>query len=254
MWLKNIFLLHRITKKELAYRKKGGKIFLDGYENLSPEKLLEESVILKDSRTVTAGIKGEFFIKRYNKKTFWKALKRTLQSPRSYRCLAGAVRCEKAKIHTPQVLYADRYFLVTRLLEENTLFLSRQPQKIFPLIPELVKLHENGLCHGDLSLRNIYCTKDDHIGFIDLDSCRNFSGRLPVKYRIQEIARVLSSYFLTVEGDFSNKIMENFLEKYENAANLPANFFSRKKTEKAILSFMNKTNRDRKKSQTLGNV
>jgi hypothetical protein len=51
--------------------------------------------------------------------------------------------------------------------------------------------------HGDLNLRNIFCTFRDgrygDFGVIDLDGCRIASRPLPVNVRRREMARLLSS-------------------------------------------------------------
>ncbi|MBO4632252.1 MAG: hypothetical protein J5858_10040, partial [Lentisphaeria bacterium] len=64
---------------------------------VSVEKLLDDGEILKNSRSVVSGFDAEhrYFIKKYKKNGFWRTLKRSLQYPRSFRCLAAALRLKE---------------------------------------------------------------------------------------------------------------------------------------------------------------
>ncbi|MEG1980337.1 MAG: lipopolysaccharide kinase InaA family protein, partial [Victivallaceae bacterium] len=75
-------------------------------------------------------------------------------------------------------------------------------QFIAALSEMTTQLHQHGICHGDLSLRNIYyrnaglpeefAAKD--FGLIDLDGAHNHASPLSLTARRGEAARIISSF------------------------------------------------------------
>lgn len=161
----------------------------------APALLLSGGSILKNSRSVVSALDAEkkFFVKHYRKNGLWRTLKRLLQFPRAWRCLGAALLLEKTELKTPRVLLASRFYLVTEVLPPGAVFLTEQPEAMFDFIPSLARMHEAGLSHGDLNLRNLY-KQDGDFGLIDLDSARWFEGGVPSRERIRELARLVSSY------------------------------------------------------------
>ncbi|MBP5181997.1 MAG: hypothetical protein J6331_03100 [Lentisphaeria bacterium] len=240
MWRERALLFREIGREGGEYLSTPSGIVSKLCPRLDPAELLAAGRLVKDSRTVTAGINGGYFIKRYNRKSLWNSLKRVFQLPRAKRCLAGALKLEKAGIPTPHVLYADRSFLVTESLggsmEEFSLCVHREWTMDF--VPTLVKMHEEGIFHGDLSLRNIYRTKEGFFGLIDLDSVVLYPGKVPLRRQIGEMARLVSSYCLLSRIADAEGALENFLKKHEEAGGpvLP-----REKVLKKVRYYIGKT-------------
>lgn len=219
-------ILRDLLKKENKYIQKGSKLLKKGQGELDACALLSKSTLVKDSRTVTAGILNGLFIKKYNTKNFYKAFKRFFQYPRSRRCLIAASILEKLHILTPEVLYSDRYYLITKALEGKItdIFICYHPEKVFDFAPLLAHLHENGFYHGDLSLRNIYSLPDGKMGVIDLDGVILYSGKVPVRKRIAECARLISSGCLLLQTENVEETAEKILKSYEEASTTPLPF------------------------------
>ena len=168
-----------------------GRFILRGFA-ADPAFELSKCSIIKDSHTTTTGCAHGLFVKRYNRRGLWRTLKRTFQLPRSYECLASAIRLREAGIATPAVCLASRYYLITEALPADTVFLDRRPELTPGAIPLLAKMHAAGIYHGDLSLRNLYFRNGEY-GVIDLDSVKLFSGGVPKSLRTRELARLISS-------------------------------------------------------------
>ena len=164
-----------------------------------PENLLDGSRILKNSRSVISGFDPErrYFIKKYRKNGLMRTLKRALLQPRSYRCLAAALRLHSIHLPTPAVLLASRYCLITEVLS-GVQYLTECPECAREAVSLLVKLHDSGIRHGDFNLRNIYRNPDGSLGVIDLDGSRLYAGAVPEKVRFLELARLISSYLKSV--------------------------------------------------------
>ena len=185
-----------------ACSKTGEYIFRDGTylrkegsPVTAPAILLSGGSILKNSRSVVSVLDAEkkFFVKHYRKNGLWRTLKRLLQFPRAWRCLGAALLLEETGLKTPRVLLASRFYLVTEVLPPEAVFLTELPEAMFDFIPSLAQMHEAGLSHGDLNLRNLYKQGED-FGLIDLDSARWIEGGVPTRERIRELARLVSSY------------------------------------------------------------
>ena len=184
-----------------------------------PEEMLSGGIILKDSRSVVSGLDAQqrFFIKKYKKNGFWRTFKRALQYPRSWKCLATALRLREIGIATPAVLFASRYCLVTEVLNPaQTVYLPVRPELAWDAVPLMARLHAAGIRHGDLNLRNICCLADGSLGLIDLDGSRLYRGAVPDKVRFLELARLTSSYLKCVhpEPGEMERITRKFAESY----------------------------------------
>ena len=183
-----------------------------------PETLLDGGEILKNSRSVVSGFDPErrYFIKRYRKNGWWRTLKRGVQFPRSYRCLAAALRLERIGVGTPAVLLASRYCLITERLS-GVQYLPECPEYAREATALLVKLHDSGIRHGDFNLRNIYRFPDGSLGVIDLDGSDLYAGAVPEKVRFLELARLISSYLkcITYQPDEVSRISEEFAADYK---------------------------------------
>ena len=184
----------------------------------SPESLLENGRILKNSRSVVSGFDPHerFFVKQYRKNGLMRTLKRAFLYPRSYRCLAAALRLRQLGVETPEVLLASRYCLITEILS-GVRFLPECPETAIAATALLVKLHDGGLRHGDFNLRNLYLTADGAFGVIDLDGSRLYPGAVPEKVRFLELARLVSSYLKCIPytPDEVPKITAEFSEEYK---------------------------------------
>ena len=91
------------------------------------------------------------------------------------------------------------------------------------LLPLVVRIHDSGWIHGDLSLRNLYYHRDTGVcGFIDLDGMvRRAPGALPLPFREKEAARIVSSFLLrsrTPDNTFAR--LNELAERYESLSGL----------------------------------
>ncbi|MBQ9337452.1 MAG: hypothetical protein IJS14_09170 [Lentisphaeria bacterium] len=164
-----------------------------------PESLLSGGELLKNSRSVVSGFDPQrrYFIKQYRKNGFWRTVKRALQYPRAFRCLAAALRVVEVGVETPTVLLASRYCLITEILSGER-FLTECPEEARRAVMLLAKLHENGIRHGDFNLRNLYLSAEGKFGVIDLDGSRLYAGPVPKRGRFLELARLISSYLKSI--------------------------------------------------------
>lgn len=183
-----------------------------------PESLLEGGRLLKNSRSVVSGFDPHerFFVKQYRKNGLIRTLKRSLLYPRSFRCLAAALRLRQLGVPTPEVLLASRYCLITEILSDVR-FLPECPETAIAAVPLLVTLHDGGIRHGDFNLRNLYLTADGAFGVIDLDGSRLYSGPVPEKIRFLELARLISSYLkcISYNQDEVPRISAEFAADYD---------------------------------------
>ena len=211
-------ILLNACSKDGSYSLRNGIYLRNGFSIPDPAVLLSDGPILKNSRSVVSGLdsKGLYFIKQYKKNGLWRTLKRILQFPRAYRCLAAAIRLEETGIETPKVLLASRFYLVTEALSFQTVFLTNAPEDTFDFIPAMARMHQAGLSHGDLNLRNIY-RHSDKFGLIDLDSARIFVRGLPERERIRELARLISSYLKQtgLRTENARAVIEKSAELYQ---------------------------------------
>lgn len=184
----------------------------------------EHNIVKKDSRTTTAVIAQlpsgvRFFLKRNNNKGFGFTMRKLFLADRSFRAAAAAAAIEKLDIPTPHVWLAGEarngmrlrcgYFATEEVVPpidltgffEND---SSAPEKAGLILDHMVRiaatLHRAGLYHGDLKIVNYYCADAQfNLGVWDLDSVRIYDGEVPVKRRIRDIARIVSSHLIFAE-------------------------------------------------------
>ena len=92
-------------------------------------------------------------------------------------------------------------------------------------MPMLVAMHDGGVAHGDLNLRNIYLRPEDLSGYgdgyrwgvVDLDGCSWYSGGVSARVRCREIARFATSAAGCYLGSYG-KITPELLEFCEYCA------------------------------------
>lgn len=168
--------------------------------------------IFKNSRKICAAAVNGFFVKRFNLPGVWNQFRRNFKCGRPQIILKMSEALRLAGVNTPAVHAAvsgfcrlrRRDYLVSDLVPENFIQLDRIPEAQMTqlqvweiiensVIPEVVKMHRNGIVHGDLSLRNIY-TGDGRIVFIDLDSTVQYIKGISDRDRCREIARLISSF------------------------------------------------------------
>ena len=187
-----------------SYIRRSGIFILSGQDSFPecPECLLQGGRIVKNSRSVISGFDPDerYFVKQYRKNGLARTLKRMFLYPRSFRCLAAALRLRQLGVETPAVLLASRYCLITEILADVR-FLPECPETARNAVALLAKLHDGGIRHGDFNLRNLYLTADGSFGAIDLDGSRLYAGPVPEKVRFLELARLVSSYLKCISYD-----------------------------------------------------
>lgn len=191
-----------------------------GEPGLDPALLLARARIVKDSRSTTAGVTGEYFVKRYNRRGFFHGLKRLFLVPRPLRCRRAAAYLEAHGFPTPEVCFASRGWLVTRLADGE--FGSTKVPTPELTAGTLARLHAMNFIHGDASMRNFYFAADAPVlGVIDLDGARIFRRRIPERLRRREIARAVSSWMIMSghreETAAVPEYLDRFLRSYNSA-------------------------------------
>jgi len=169
--------------------------------------------MIKARPKIAAGIGGNFFVKLYKLPGIPAQIFRRFRYGRAFHCLWAAEVLQKCGAMTPQVvaaleLHRGRHiydFLITEKLPEDcrTLNYSFQDQKfnvksawdflMEKVLPEIANIHNAGVAHGDLNLRNLYLLSGK-TGFIDLDSATCNSAPLDIPTREKELARLLSGF------------------------------------------------------------
>lgn len=213
-----------------------------------PDRFLNDSEIMKDSRTTKAGMLKldngkEVFIKRFNRKGFLYTLKYIFREARPFRVWSSAWAFEKTGIPTPRPMAAlaqykcgipgNAYLIrntvpdivptlefFTRLKENDEL----KNSYLMAVAQMVVKMHDAGIYHGDAKCSNIYveeCGKNQYsYGLWDLLSCRVFNKPLPNSWREKEVAHIAWSFAeisnregKTVEGADIKKLLSAEYEK-----------------------------------------
>ena len=166
----------------------------------------------KRGRTVQAATDGAYFVKRFCHRNLWKSICHVFKAHRPEICFRGAVYIAAGGIATPQVFAALRRFrwglpqfdyLITQDISSSAVFADKMPlsaELAEKLVILLTDLHRIGVEHGDVSLRNLYCSNSGSWGVIDLDNCKIYSGSLPPERRIRELARLASSFLKLAGG------------------------------------------------------
>ena len=194
---------------------------------LQPSRENIHGEILKDSKSVLVylELEKELFVKFYRPRNLARAIRYSFfRRKRSSNSLITALNLARIGIDTPQVagiaeleddngVYSGDYlitenisskvcFLDKRLPEILQLPSTRFQQFIAALSGMTAQLHNNGIYHGDLSLRNIYCRSTNiaekfaaaQFGLIDLDGAENHLSPLSLTARRSEAARIISSF------------------------------------------------------------
>lgn len=199
---------------------------------LKPEKYLEKSRIIKDSRSTKAGIcrldsGRDIFIKRYNSKGLKYTLKYLFRQAKAFRAFNSSWYCENMQIPASKAIAASaerrtlmlgRSYLISDAIDGlvptldfcKDLFASEKLQNFFfeSVSCLFSKMHDSGFVHNDAKLSNIFVrkTEDSYLfGVWDLDASVVEGGKISESGRIDEIARFLSSY-REIAGRFGIKV------------------------------------------------
>lgn len=197
---------------------------LEGFHDL--DLLLQTIELEKDSNSTTAGVielDGEkYFLKRYNNKNFKRKLKNSIRQTRPFKVLKTSQVISAAGIFTPEIYAALNYrrglllessYLLSAFLDcvktANKVIERLSGEEKFEIFADkicqlLVKIHDAGIFHGDVKISNIMVISNDDnsydLGLIDLDGSHCYPEALSTKKRTYDLARLISSYFLTCKG------------------------------------------------------
>lgn len=241
---KNCFKMNHIIKSWI--RRKNGTLYRNGHNHfvLFPdgdfdrvkalladfEKVQENSLLMKSSRTTTAGIAGmgqndePIFWKRNNNKGLRFTLQYLFHPARVFNAAMAADYLEELGIATPKVLavgecrigcYLKCGYLLTQssndIHQASQIFLEISDPE--PLLESffsycgktVAKLHDGYIIHGDLKISNFYYfgrwTPDTAYGIWDLDSVRKFRSEPDPKLKVRELSRIISSILIQSDGN-----------------------------------------------------
>jgi tRNA A-37 threonylcarbamoyl transferase component Bud32 len=210
-----------------------------------PDLLLQNTELEKDSSSTTAGMVeldgNKYFLKRYNNKNFRCKLKNSLRQTHPFKVLKHSQMLSAAGVFTPEIYAALNYrhgllvessYLLSSFLGSATT-VSRAIERLtgersFETFSDkicelLIKIHDAGILHGDVKTSNVIfkpTTGDNYVlGLLDLDGSHCYSESLPEKKRSYDLARLISSYFLTCKHQTLtvknlDELSECFAEKY----------------------------------------
>lgn len=167
----------------------------------------DRAQVFKVGSKITSAVAAGVFVKCYFYKNFLSRFRHLFRTSRPKRCIACALLLRDAGVQTPApwgyiresgLVMPVRDYLVTDLLPTETVFMPelicKDPENaVAKIVSSVVKLHNCGIEHGDLSLRNIYLAPDGSAGFIDLDGSRLYRKPLNFQGRTREMARLVSS-------------------------------------------------------------
>lgn len=209
------------------------ELFADG------EGLLQKSRIIKNSRSTSAGIFSlngtEYFVKRSNVNGFFESLRRIGRMSRAARNKLITDQISSLGIRTPAVYAAletmpwglpGASYLITEsfphpmtvaaVLRDLLLSADFDRQDLICRIAAMaVKLHDNGIEHGDFKLHNVLAYRNNdgvlEFGLFDFDGSMLHSKACCKSVRIRDLARLASSMFaccceLDCECDFSENL------------------------------------------------
>ena len=196
----------------------------------------------KRGKTVQAAVDGVYFVKRYSHGTFFKSLRHLFKRSRPEHCLAAAQKLAQARIDTPRVFAALRRcrgflpefdYLITEDISKDAVFASRMPlseQLISDLCKLLAVLHDAGVRHGDVNLRNLYRKNSGIWGVIDLDGSYLSSRSIGAFGRQHELARLASSFirlipYCDIEKELPQDIPGFFAQEYQKYSGIAADSF-----------------------------
>ena len=203
------------------------------------EELLQKSRIIKNSRSTSAGIfrlnGTEYFVKRSNVNGFFESLRRIGRMSRAVRNKLITDQISSLGIRTPAIYAAletmpwglpGASYLITESFP-HPMTVASVLGKILPdsnfdrqdLIGRIaamaVKLHDNGIEHGDFKLNNVLAYYNAEgaleLGLFDFDGSVLYRKPCRKSVRIRELARLASSMFircceLDCECDFSENL------------------------------------------------
>ena len=213
--------------------------------------LLQNTDLDKDSRSTTAGAVDlggkKYFLKRYNNKTFKRKLKNSVRQTRPFKVLKNSQQVSAAGVFTPEVFAALNYrrglllessYLISGYLEsadtvlkilEDLTYEGKLAEFTEVSCRILVQIHEAGILHGDAKVSNILIIpKPDNsyeLGLLDLDGTRCYSEALPVRKRVRDLARLVSSLFTSCKNrklDIMplSELTAVFAEKYKEISGM----------------------------------
>ncbi len=213
----------------------------EGWEfSSAPEMFLERlddpaSHICKDRPKVKAVLADGYFLKRYNTLGFFNALRRAFRPPRPMRVLKAARRLQEIGLPTPEVFAALRKkrfgvpqcdYLVTAELPAGSrsgMLFTDHCDFLPGAVEMMVRMHSAGIEHGDLNVRNLFCTKEGEWGVIDLDGAVLYQHAVPFKRRRRELARLVSSILRRIPEQHPLDravILDIFAEKYQELSGI----------------------------------
>lgn len=196
----------------------------------NPDKSFLEplNTVIKDSHTTSscfmplkiAGKKVEFHIKRYNYQNIFYALKNLFRTSRGKRVWKVANGWVLRNIPTPLPVafleqrkgrFLIKSFFITKKIDQSLPLISlfqkgttNSPDEISKIRNELLqqgahilrRMHERGVCHGDLKASNILVQKKagqkEKLYLVDLDSAR-VKKSVKERDRIRDLARLNAS-------------------------------------------------------------
>ena len=208
----------------------------------SPVNLFESAALFRKDKVrvcktgskITSAVAEGVFIKCYFYHTLYNQIRHKFRVSRAKNATFSALAIQKAGVSTPApwgffreygVLLPIRDYLFTDVLSQNTVFVPQliqdAPEETAAKIVDCVaKLHNNGIEHGDLSLRNLYAAGSGGIGVIDLDGCHVRKAPLNNRVRLREMARVISSAAKCNQDVSVDDFKEMFLKLYKNSCGI----------------------------------
>ena len=189
----------------------------------------------------------KYFLKRYNNKNFKRKLKNSIRQTRPFKVLKTSQIINSAGIFTPEIYAALNYrrgllleasYLLSSFLDCATtagrVIESLAGEENFALFVDkicqlLVKIHDAGILHGDVKTSNIIVIYNDDksydLGLLDLDGSHCYPDALSSKKRTYDLARLISSYFLTCKSNkitFKNldELTDCFAQQYSNISGI----------------------------------
>lgn len=185
--------------------------------------------VLKTGSKITSAVSGNIFIKCYFYHGLFSRVRHLFRLSRAESSFHSALAILNTGVPTPEPLgylrekrglLPCRELLFTKALPAETLFMNafirQTPEEAIEKLAEcMAVLHENGIEHGDMSLRNFYLASSGQAGVIDLDGCRIFPKALSFSTRELEMARVISSAAKLTDLFSLSEFRERFLEAYK---------------------------------------
>ena len=216
---------------------------LESFQGL--DLLLQQIDLDKDSSSTTAGVVEldgvKYFLKRYNNKNFKRKLKNSVRQTRPFKVLKTSQILSAAGIFTPEIYAALNYrrglllessYLLSTYLESaktagQVIERLSGDEKFETFVDKicqlLVTMHDAGILHGDVKTSNIIVIYNDDnsydLGLLDLDGSHCYTETLSAKKRTYDLARLISSYFLTCKSKTLtvknlDELRDHFAQKY----------------------------------------